>query len=225
MVSALTPSSSASSSSSSFADVRLLVTAGSSRRGSYNMQLARWVAAQATAAGAQVTLLDLQSLQLPLYDADLEAEGMPAGALTLRQHFAHHEAFIVCAPEYNGFPTPLLINALDWASRPAADGALPSGIDAMKGTVAGLLGASPGGLGGLRGLVALRSFLQMNLGMLIVPEQHALGSAMKAFDAEGQLSDARQQEGVHQVVRSVLRTTAALVSSNAVTGTRAQERA
>lgn len=218
MVSALTPSP-----SPVFAAVRLLVTAGSSRRGSYNTQLARWVAAKASAAGVQVTVLDLQSLQLPLYDADLEAEGMPAGALTLRQHFAHHEAFIVCAPEYNGFPTPLLINALNWASRPVADAALPSGIDAMKGTVAGLLSASPGGLGGLRGLVALRSFLQMNLGMLIVPEQHALGSAMKAFDAQGELSDLRQQEGVQQVLRSVLRTTAALVASNGVTGIHARE--
>ena len=210
MVSALTPSFSSAPNGGA---VRLLVTSGSSRRGSYNLQLAHWTAAQATAAGAQATVLDLQTLQLPLYDADLEAEGMPAGALALRQHFARHNAFIVCAPEYNGFPTPLLINALDWASRPVADGALPSGIDAMKGTVAGLLGASPGGLGGLRGLVALRSFLQMNLGMLIVPEQYALGSAMKAFDAEGRLGGERQQEGVLQVLRSVLRTTAALAAA------------
>jgi chromate reductase len=192
--------------------VRLLVTSGSSRRGSYNLQLAHWVAARAAAAGVQVTLLDLRTLALPVYDGDVEAEAMPAGALALRGHFARHDAFIVCAPEYNGFPTPLLINALDWASRPAAEGLLPSGTDAMKGTVAGLLSASPGGLGGLRGLVGLRSFLQMNLGMLIVPEQHALGSAMKAFDGAGQLTDAHQQEGVQRVLDSVLRTAGALSS-------------
>jgi chromate reductase len=188
--------------------VRLLVTSGSSREGSFNMQLARWVAAQATAAGAQVTLLDLRSLALPLYDADIEAQGMPAGAFALREHFAQSDAFIVCAPEYNGFPTPLLVNALDWASRPVAQDAWPSGIAAMSGTVAGLLGASPGGLGGLRGLAALRSFLQMNLQMLIVPEQHALGAAMNAFDADGQLLEARQRDGVTKVLDAVLRTAA-----------------
>lgn len=190
--------------------VRLLLTSGSSRHESVNMQLARWVAAQAREAGAQVTLLDLRTLELPIYDADVEAQGMPAGAHALRDHFAQADAFMVCAPEYNGFPTPLLINALDWASRPEAEGALPSGPAALSGTVAGLLSASPGGLGGLRGLVALRSFLQMNLQMLIVPEQHALGSAASAFNAQGELLEAHHQQGVLRVLRSVLRTAAAL---------------
>ncbi len=196
--------------------VRLLLTSGSSRQGSLNMQLARWVAAQAREAGAHVTLLDLRSLALPLYDADVEAQGMPAGALALRDHFAQADAFVVCAPEYNGFPTPLLINALDWASRPQADGGAPSGIAALSGTVAGLLSASPGGLGGLRGLVALRSFLQMNLQMLIVPEQHALGSAASAFNAQGDLLEAHHQQGVLKVLHSVLRAAAALPKAHRV---------
>jgi chromate reductase, NAD(P)H dehydrogenase (quinone) len=80
----------------------------------------------------------------------------------------------------------------------------------LSGTVAGLLSASPGGLGGLRGLVALRSFLQMNLQMLIVPEQHALGSAASAFNAQGELLEAHHQQGVLRVLRSVLRTAAAM---------------
>ncbi len=200
------------------AAVRLLVTSGSSRQGSINMQLAQWVAKQAKSTCAEVTLLDLRSLQLPVLDADLEAQGMPAGALALRAHFANSDAFIVCAPEYNGFPTPLLINALDWATRPSAEGALPAGPQAIHGTVAGLLSASPGALGGLRGLVALRSFLQMNLQMLIVPQQHALGLASDAFDEQGDLRDPQQREAVMRVMNSVLRTAAALKAQPVATG-------
>ncbi len=192
------------------APVRLLLTSGSSRQGSFNMQLARWVAGQAQAAGAQVTLLDLRELDLPLYDAEIEARGIPAGARTLRRHFAQSDAFLVCSPEYNGFPTPLLINALDWASRVPAEGELPTGLAAMGGTVAGLLGVSPGAMGALRSLMALRAFLQMNLGMVAVPEQHALGQAASAFDAQGQLLEARHREGVLRVLQAVLRTAAAL---------------
>ncbi len=194
----------------SISPVRLLLTAGSSRHGSFNMRLAYWLAAQARAVGAQVTLLDLRSLELPLYDADIEAQGLPRGALVLRDHFVQSEALIVCSPEYNGFPSPLLINALDWATRAPAAGGAPSGMEALGGTVAGLVSASPGGLGGLRGLVALRAFLQMNLQMLIVPEQYALGSAGDAFDPQGELLGAAHQKGVLKVLRSVLSTATAL---------------
>lgn len=180
------------------------------------MRLARWIASQARTMGAQVTLLDLRSLELPLYDADIEAQGLPRGALALRDHFAQSDALIVCSPEYNGFPSPLLINALDWATRAPAAGGAVSGTEALGGTVAGLVSASPGGLGGLRGLVALRSFLQMNLQMLIVPEQYALGSAGEAFDSQGELLGAAPQQGILKVLQSVLSTAAALQQHAAI---------
>lgn len=190
--------------------VRVIVTAGSARRGSYNAALARVAAAVARAEGAEVTELDLRALALPVYDGDLEAAGLPAGALELRRLFAAHDAFIVAAPEYNSFVTPLLVNALDWASRvPAADGQ-PSGLQAMGGTVAGMLSASPGAFGGARALLFLRSFLATSLAMLVVPETQAVGGAMNAFDEHGALKDAKQQQGVERVVRSVLKTAAAL---------------
>ena len=188
---------------------RLLVTAGSARAGSYNQALAKFAAARARAAGAEVTELDLGALDLPLYDAAIEAAAMPAGALELRRLFASHQGFVIAAPEYNGFPTPLLINALDWASRPKAEGDLPAGLAAMAGTAAGLLSASPGALGGLRSLIFLRSFLSGSLGMLVVPETASVGQAHQAFDEAGSLKEARQVESVERVLRSVLRAAAA----------------
>ena len=190
--------------------VRVLVVAGSARSGSFNQQLAAAAARLAEQSGAVVTTLDLRSLDLPIYDADLEARGMPEGARRLRRLFAEHDALLLSSPEYNGFPTPLLINAFDWATRPVAEDGLPSGIAAMTGTVAGLLSASPGALGGVRSLLSTRQFLQMNLGMLVVAQQFGLALADKAFDEGGALADPKAHDAVSKVVRSVLQTAAAL---------------
>lgn len=192
------------------APVRLLVASGSERRGSLNRKLADVGAAVARGAGAEVTELDLRALALPLYDGDIEAAGVPAGAFELRDRFADHDALLLATPEYNGFVTPLVVNSFAWLSRvPEADGR-PSGLAASGGTVAGLLSASPGYYGGARGLIALRSFLSMNLGLVVVPATHSLPSAAKAFDDAGALVEPRQQQGVERVVRMVLRTAAAL---------------
>jgi NAD(P)H-dependent FMN reductase len=184
--------------------IQLLVTSGSSRTGSLNRRLAQVVAQAARAAGAAVTELDLAALALPLYNGDIEAAAMPEGARELRRLFASHDGFIVAAPEYNAFVTPLLINALDWASRPAAAGDLPAGLAAMNGKAAGMVSASPGALGGMRGLLFLRSFLATALGMMVVPETASIVHAHQAFDDSGALKDAKQQQAVERVVRSVL---------------------
>jgi chromate reductase, NAD(P)H dehydrogenase (quinone) len=195
---------------------RVLVISGSARHGSLNQRLAAVAARELEQGGAVVTPVDLRALALPVYDADIEALGMPEGARTLRRLFAENDALLLVSPEYNGFPTPLLINALDWASRPVAEDDLPSGPAAMSGTVAGLLSASPGAFGGLRSLLFTRQFLQMNLGMLIVPEQFGLGLAEKAFDPAGALVDAKAHDAVVKVVQSVLRTTVAMKPPRAV---------
>ena len=192
------------------ADVRVLVISGSARQGSFNQQLASVAAGLAVQAGATVTALDLRSLDLPVYDADLHERGTPAGAIRLVRLFAEHDALLLATPEYNGFPTPLLINALDWASLVEAGSDHPAGPAALAGTVAGLLSASPGAFGGLRSLLATRQFLQMNLGMLVVPEQFGLVHADQAFDTAGALKDAASQAGVARVVSAALRVARAL---------------
>jgi chromate reductase, NAD(P)H dehydrogenase (quinone) len=191
-------------------EVRVLVVAGSARPGSFNRRLADVASGMARQAGASVTDVDLRALGLPVYDAEIEAAGLPAGALELRRLFATHDAVVVASPEYNGFPTPLLINAFDWTSRvPAADG-LPSGLATTAGKVCGVVSASPGALGGLRSLLFVRQFLSLAIGMLVVPEQFALVLAGKAFDNDGKLVNDKQQAAVQRVVDAVLRTATAL---------------
>jgi chromate reductase, NAD(P)H dehydrogenase (quinone) len=185
--------------------LRLMVLAGSSRPGSYNGQLAQLAGGLARQAGAEVTLFDLGALALPVYDAQIEAAAMPAAALQFRDAVMHHDAVLVCSPEYNGFPTPLLINSFDWLSRVTAGNDAPSGLAALAGKTAGVLSASPGPLGGLRSLSFTRQFLHNVLGMLVVPEQFALAQAAQAFDADGRLRDEKQLKSVQRVVRAVLR--------------------
>ena len=181
---------------------RILAFAGSARRDSYNKKLVRVAAEGARRAGAEVTLLDLRDLPLPLYDADAEAaDGLPPNAVELKRLMLAHQGLLIASPEYNSSISPLLKNAIDWASRPAPGEAA---LACYAGKVAGLVSASPGALGGLRGLVTVRSILG-NIRVLVVPEQVAVPKAAEAFDEQGGLVDARQRAGVENVGAAVAR--------------------
>jgi NAD(P)H-dependent FMN reductase len=186
---------------------RILALAGSTRRDSYNKRLLRVAAAEAESLGAEVTLLDLRDLALPLYDGDDEAErGLPEGALRLKELMKSHHAFLIAAPEYNSSITGVLKNAIDWASRPAPN---EKRLEAFDGKVAGLLSASPGALGGLRGLVTVHSILS-NLNTLVIPRQAAISKAHEAFDENGALKNSHQQTIVAAVVRDLVHITTKL---------------
>ena len=180
-------------------DVRVLVLPGSFRQGAYSHALARAAVARLATLGASGEILDLRALALPIYDGDLEAgQGVPAGAKTLVDAFAAHDAVLVASPEYNAFPTPLFMNAIDWATR------LPEHKAAMGGKPTALLSSSPGMLGGIRALLSLRNFLAINPGMLVIPQQFALPQAAKAFAADGSLADAKQQEALDGVLAALV---------------------
>ncbi|MEZ6036014.1 MAG: NAD(P)H-dependent oxidoreductase [Planctomycetota bacterium] len=187
--------------------VRVAVVAGSTRSGSFAKQLGRAAAAQIVAAGGDAEFVDLRDYAMPLYDGDLEeAHGLPEGALKLRELLKRCDALLVVSPEYNASIPAVLKNAIDWLSRPHA--AEPD-VAVLRGKVAALLSSSPGALGGMRGLVHLRQIL-MNLGMLVVTEQFALGGAGKAFADGGALADDGHRAAVDKVVTALVRTAAAL---------------
>ena len=180
--------------------LRLLILPGSARAGAFSGRLAASAASLAPASGLQPRLFDLRALALPVYDGDLEAaKGVPAGALALRAALMDSDAVLIVTPEYNGFPTPLVINAFDWLSRiPASE--QPAGLAVTANKPVALLSSSPGALGGLRAMNALRQYLQMAFAMLVVPQQYALGRAHEAFDDQGALHDARTAQAVQGVL-------------------------
>ncbi len=177
---------------------KILAFAGSTREASYNKKLVKIAAEGARAAGAEVTYVDLRDLPMPLFDEDLEAkEGLPENVLKFKELMMAHQGFLITSPEYNGSITPLLKNAIDWASRPLPEEP-PFALSCFRDKVAALMSASPGALGGLRGLTHVRSILS-GIGVLVLPDQQAIPKAYEAFDADGRLKDPTKQEAVEQV--------------------------
>lgn len=177
---------------------RIALLSGSVRKGSFNTKLigAAERALQRIAAdtsGVEATVVDLGKFDLPVYNEDLEGDdgAIPAGAQQLKSVLSDADAFVISSPEYNGWPSAVLINAFTWASRGDAPGA-------MYGTFAGkyglVLSTSPGPLGGMRSLDPSRQMMS-NLGVEIVPGSVAIGGAYKAFDPEtGDLVDEKQTQ-------------------------------
>lgn len=189
---------------------RILAFAGSTRRGSYNKRLLAVAVAGARKAGAEVTRIDLADLPMPLYDQDLErAEGMPANAAELKRLMREHDGFLIASPEYNSSITGVLKNAIDWASRRSEPDEPP--LVAFRGKAAVLMSASPGSLGGLRGLVHVRAILS-NLGVLVLPDQRAVSRAHQAFADDGSLVDAKQQAAVEELGAKLAATLAKLLA-------------
>lgn len=185
---------------------RILAFAGSTRAGSFNQQLVRFAAGLAREQGADVTLLDLSDYELPLFNEDVESEGTPDGAKRLKEIFLAHEGLLISSPEYNSSISPLLKNVIDWVSRPVPG---EPRLAAYQGKVAGLLAASPGALGGMRGLVHLRDILG-NIGVHVIPTEAAISGAQEAFDDAGELKAESQVKRVAGVVKQLVETTGRL---------------
>jgi NAD(P)H-dependent FMN reductase len=188
---------------------KVLAFAGSTRKDSFNKKLIRIGAAGASAAGAEVTLIDLAEFPMPLYDGDLESEeGIPPNAKKFKELLKAHHGILISSPEYNSSIPAVLKNAIDWATRPEPN---EPPLVAFVGKVAGLMAASPGGLGGLRTLATVRMILG-NIQVLVLPDQVTVPSAHEAFNPDGSLKDEKKKAAVEALGRKVATITAKLMS-------------
>ncbi len=180
---------------------KILAFSGSAREKSYNQRLVEYAARKAEAAGAEVTLINLGDFPMPIMNEDLEREeGQPEHGTRLKKLMIEHDAFLIACPEYNRSITPLLKNAIDWASRRVGD---EPPLVAYKGKLAAIISASPGGLGGLRSLMHVREIL-VNLGVLVIAEQHAVSRAGSAFDDSGELANDSDAERIDAIAKRLV---------------------
>ena len=189
---------------------KVLAFAGSARSGSVNKRLAAAAAERTRARGVEVTLIDLRDFEMPLYDEDWEQEhGAPEATGRLYDLMLEHQGLLLACPEYNSSITPLLKNTIDWLSR-GREGDPP--LSAFRGKTAGLLAASPGALGGLRGLVTVRSILG-NIGVHVIPTQVAVPKAHEVLGEDSAINDEGVAKRVEQFAEELAETTKKMAAS------------
>lgn len=132
---------------------RILVTAGSIRRASFNSLLAGAIADELGRQGRDHLSVSLADHDMPIYHGDHEAEyGVPATAHELAALLREAGGLVLASPEYNGSFSPLLKNTIDWVTR------VDMGV--MRDTFIGLTAASPGRGGARRSLAMVRTWFE-----------------------------------------------------------------
>jgi len=178
---------------------KILAFAGSLRKDSYNKKLIRIAVKGAEEAGGDVRLIDLLDYQFPLYNEDIERDsGVPEKAKELKKMMIESQGFLLSCPEYNSSISGVLKNTIDWASRQETPD--EENLICFKKKIVTLMSASPGPLGGLRGLVTVRSIFG-NINCIVLPNQKCISKAFDAFNADGSLKDLKAQESVLQLGR------------------------
>lgn len=161
---------------------------GSTRRGSFNSALLR-AAASAMPAGAQLRIESIA--EIPLYNGDDEAQGIPAAVSRLKEAIAVADGLLLVTPEYNNSVPGVAKNAVDWLSRPPTDVRRVFG-----GKPVAIAGASPGGFGTVLSQSAWLPVFK-TLGANVWPGGRLLVSrAATVFDAQGELTDAAVRDSL-----------------------------
>jgi NAD(P)H-dependent FMN reductase len=131
---------------------------------------------------------------MPLLNEDLEKKALDLRITDFRAALKESPVVVVASPEYNGSYTAALKNAIDWGTRP------PENLWAGKIVV--LLSASPGSLGGVRGLIQLRTLLA-GIKSWVVHQQVHVSFADEAFTGEGALVNEGAQKQVAVAVEGL----------------------
>lgn len=168
---------------------RVCGIAGSLREGSFNRALLR-AARDLAPADLQVQIFD-RLAEVPMFNADVEAEGDPEPVVALKRAIAAADGLLLVTPEYNAGVTGPMKNAVDWASR-RYEGVAP----VLKGKPTAVMGATPGLLGTARAQAQLRTSLA-NTGAIVMqqPQVHLMRAKERIVDGELVDEDSRKFVG------------------------------
>ena len=170
--------------------VKLLGISGSLRRGSYNSALL----SAATRLVPPEATLEVASIRgIPLYDADVEAQGIPAAVAELKNAVVAAAGVLLVTPEYNNSIPGVFKNAIDWLSRPASDARRVFGARPFA-----VIGASPGGFGTTLAQAAWLPVLRTLGAQFWAGGRLQVSRAGSVFDEAGNLRDAGVQEQLKQ---------------------------
>jgi NAD(P)H-dependent FMN reductase len=176
---------------------KILGIAGSLRRASFNASLLR-AAVELAPAGTTIEVASIHGI--PLYDADVEALGIPAAVAELKEKVVAADALLLVTPEYNNSIPGVFKNVIDWLSRPPADAAR---VFANRHVT--LIGASPGRFGTVQ---SQRAWLPVLRTLRMRPWFGAplyVSGAASVFDGEGRLVDADVRMQLEELLRKFAR--------------------
>jgi chromate reductase len=127
--------------------------------------------------------------QLPFFNEDLEASGDPEPV--------HQFKDAIATPEYNGVVPGVLVNAIDWASR-------PTGRSVLRNKLVAVMGAVLGKSGSANAQAVLRGVLS-RIGAIVVPDPQVLvPQASRLFDEHVDLHDEGTREEIRQLVEALV---------------------
>jgi len=116
--------------------------------------------------------------EFPLYNADIEAKGLPESVLLAKEKVKNSDLIIFASPSYNSSISGVMKNIVDWISRP------PKVIE-DKNTL--VIGATPGLSGTLLGYTHLNHIL-LSLGMNVLNQPRLLVSKVdKQMEPNGKI--------------------------------------
>ena len=165
---------------------------GSLRRGSFNTSLLR-AAIEVAPAGTTIEFASIQ--EVPLYNADVEAAGVPAPVQALKDKVAAAHGLLISTPEYNNSIPGVAKNAIDWLSRPPAD--VPR---IFRNKPIAIMGATPGQGGTILSQAAWLPILATLGTRPWFGGRLRVSGAGKVFDADGKLVDDAIREQLKKFV-------------------------
>lgn len=166
---------------------------GSLRASSYNRSLL--VQAERLAPeGMSIEILDVTDI--PIYNWDLEQEGLPAAVSAFNAALEAADGILIATTEYNGVLPGSTQNLIDWGSR---DG------NSFDGKPVAIIGGTAGASGGPTAQMILRKTLQ-SLGALVMPRPTMLlGRISSKFDDDRDLVDEKDRARLAHVLEELQR--------------------
>jgi NAD(P)H-dependent FMN reductase len=172
---------------------KILGIAGSLRRASYNAALLR-AAVELAPAGTTIEIASIRGI--PLYDADVEEQGIPGPVVELKEKIVAADALLLVTPEYNNSIPGVFKNVIDWLSRPPADAAR---VFANRPVT--LIGATPGKFGTIQSQRSWLPVLRTLRMRAYFGTPLYVSGAADVFDGTGRLVDAGVRTCLEQLLK------------------------